>query len=78
MKKAVYICMGVGMDGTVSSGVDCDRTNVGIHGWRDLAVVKEEVGFADPGMQDLFLSGMAYGLAGENHTFTDVVDLVAT
>ena len=63
---------------TVVIAVDRDRTDAAIRGWRDLALVREAVGFVDKSGNEMLLSGMAYGLEGEAYTFAGAVNLLAT
>ena len=61
---------------TVIIAVDRDKTNADIDGWKDLSVVKEEVGIIGTKSYDLIFSAIAYGLEGENYTFSGATYLL--
>ena len=62
---------------TVIIAVDRDRTDADVRGWRELAVVKEEVGITGAGMNELLLSAIAYGTEGEAYTLTGAANLLS-
>ena len=62
---------------TAIIAVDRDRSDANIRGWGDLSTVNEAVGIAGAYTPQMLFSAIAYGLEGENYTYTGATSLLA-
>ena len=61
---------------TVIIALDRDRTDADIRGWSDLMVANEDVGINGVSISQMIFSAIAYGLEGDDYTFTSAANLL--